>query len=149
MQLIASGVPAQMRGRGAFAGVRDAQRHRRGPIERPEKVIGWSDCRSTDETVAHDVLGAIDNARLPFPPDGRFITGGGGEDGQGEDKPKKGGGCRVAVITVRTRFLWHPWLDGFAVRRGRRGTDWDAGKNGAMNTVKASSFLNAPGRMGR
>jgi len=39
----------------------------RGP-ERPEKVIGWSDCRITDETAdAYDeVIGAIDNARLPF-----------------------------------------------------------------------------------
>ena len=39
----------------------------RGP-DRPEKVIGWSDCRITDETAAAyaDVISAIDSARLPF-----------------------------------------------------------------------------------
>jgi hypothetical protein len=79
----------------------------RGP-DRPEKVIGWSDCRITDETVAvyAGVTGAIDTARLPFLPDGPQGTGGGeggqgggegGNDGQGEDKPQKRGGRRVAV----------------------------------------------------
>ena len=82
----------------------------RGP-GRPEKVIGWSDCRITDETAAAyaDVISAIDTARLPFLPGGPFVTSGGeggqgggedgedGEDGQGEDKPKKRGGRRVAV----------------------------------------------------
>ena len=82
----------------------------RGP-DRPEKVIGWSDCRITDETAAAyaDVISAIDTARLPFLPGGPFVTSGGeggqgggedgedGEDGQGEDKPKKRGGRRVAV----------------------------------------------------
>ena len=78
----------------------------RGP-DRPEKVVGWSDCRITDETAAayDDVISAINSARLPFLPDG--IPGGhdgdgGGEDqgdgdGGGEDKPKKRGGRRVAV----------------------------------------------------
>ena len=56
-----------------------------------------------------DVLGAIDNARLPFLPDSRFVTGGsddgqgGGEDdedGQDEGKPKKRGGRRAAVECV-------------------------------------------------
>ena len=43
----------------------------RGP-DRPEKVIGWSDCRITDETAAAyaDVISAIDSARLPFLLDG-------------------------------------------------------------------------------
>jgi hypothetical protein len=72
----------------------------RGP-DRPEKVIGWSDCPITDETAAAyaDVISAIDTARLPFLPGGPFVTSGGedGEDGQGEDKPKKRGGRRVAV----------------------------------------------------
>jgi len=77
----------------------------RGP-DRPEKVIGWSDCRITDETAAAyaGVISAIDDARLPFLPDGPLVTGGTGEDGQGEggqgggeDKPKKRGGRRVAV----------------------------------------------------
>jgi hypothetical protein len=79
----------------------------RGP-ERPEKVIGWSDCRITDETAAaySDVVSAIDSARLPFLLDGPLGTGGGeggagggegGEDGQGKDKPKKRGGWRLAV----------------------------------------------------
>jgi hypothetical protein len=79
----------------------------RGP-DRPEKVIGWSDCRITDETAAAyaDIISAIDIARLPFLPDGPLGTGDGedgpgggesGEDGQGEDKPKKRGGRRVAV----------------------------------------------------
>ena len=78
----------------------------RGP-DRPEKVIGWSDCRITDETAAAyaDVIDTIDSARLPFLPDGALGTGGedgqgggeDGEDGQGEDKPKKRGGRRVAV----------------------------------------------------
>jgi hypothetical protein len=74
-----------------------------GPA-RPEKVIGWSGCRITDETTAayDDVIAAIDSARLPFLPDGRPDGGGdgGGEDqgdGGGEDKPKKRGGRRVAV----------------------------------------------------
>ena len=78
----------------------------RGP-DRPEKVIGWSDCRVTDETAAAyaDVIGAIDSARLPFLPDESLGTGGkdgqdggaGGEDGQGKDKPKKRGGQRLGV----------------------------------------------------
>jgi hypothetical protein len=78
----------------------------RGP-DRPEKVIGWSDCRITDETAAAyaDVISAIDSARLPFLLDESLGTGGedgqdggeGGEDGQGKDKPKKRGGQRVAV----------------------------------------------------
>jgi hypothetical protein len=78
----------------------------RGP-DRPEKVIGWSDCRITDETAAAytGVIDAIDSARLRFLPDGSPGTGGedgqggGGDggDGQGEDKPKKRGGRRVAV----------------------------------------------------
>jgi len=40
-----------------------------GPA-RPEKVTGWSDCRTTGETTAayHDVIAAIDSARLPFLP---------------------------------------------------------------------------------
>ena len=70
----------------------------RGP-ERPEKVIGWSGCRITDETAdAYDeVIGAIDNARLPFLPDSippsSGDDGSGGEDhdddpGDGKDKPK-------------------------------------------------------------
>jgi hypothetical protein len=77
-----------------------------GPA-RPEKVIGWSDCRITDETAAAygDVISAIDSARLPFLPDGVPDSNdgdGGGEDqgdgdGGGEDKPKKRGGRRVAV----------------------------------------------------
>jgi hypothetical protein len=76
----------------------------RGP-DRPEKVIGWSDCRLTDETAAAyaAAVGAIDSARLPYLPDGQLGTGedgqgedGGGED-QGEDKPKKRGGRRAAV----------------------------------------------------
>ena len=78
----------------------------RGP-DRPEKVIGWSDCQITDETAADytDVISAIDTARLPFLPGGPVVTGGGedgqgrgegGEDGQGE-KPKKRGGRRMAV----------------------------------------------------
>ena len=78
----------------------------RGP-DRPEKVIGWSDCRITDETAAAyaDVISAIDSARLPFLLDeslgtgGRGGQGGGeeGEDGQGKDKRKKRGGQRLAV----------------------------------------------------
>ncbi len=80
----------------------------RGP-DRPEKVIGWSDCRISDETSAAygDVISTIDTARLPFLPDGPLVTGGsgedgqdggeGGEDGQGKDKPKKRGGRREAV----------------------------------------------------
>src|SRR5438132_642515 len=75
---------------------------------RPEKVIGWSDCRITDETAAAyaGVVDTIDNARLPFLPDGPLGTGGGeggpgggegGEDGQDEGKPKKRGGRRLAV----------------------------------------------------
>jgi hypothetical protein len=79
----------------------------RGP-ERPEKVIGWSDCRITDETAAaySDVVSAIDSARLPFLLDGPLGTGGGeggpgggddGEDGKGKEKPKRRGGRRVAV----------------------------------------------------
>jgi hypothetical protein len=79
----------------------------RGP-DRPEKVLGWSNCQITDETAAAygDVISAIDTARLPFLPGGHLITGGGGdgqgggedgEDGQDEDKPKKRGGRRDAV----------------------------------------------------
>ena len=79
----------------------------RGP-DRPEKVIGWSDCHITDETAAAyaDVINAIDTARLPFLLDESLGTGDGedgpgggedGEDGQGEDKPQKRGGRRVAV----------------------------------------------------
>jgi len=76
----------------------------RGP-GRPEKVIGWSDCRITDETAAAyaDVINAIDSARLPFLLDESLGTGGGegggedGGDGQDEGKPKKRGGRRVAV----------------------------------------------------
>ena len=78
----------------------------RGP-DRPEKVIGWSDCQITDETAADytDVISAIDTARLPFLPGGRLVTGGGngqgggedGEDGQDEGKPKKRGGRHDAV----------------------------------------------------
>ena len=77
-----------------------------GP-DRPEKVIGWSNCQITDETAAAygDVISAIDTARLPFLPAGRLVTGGGngqgggedGEDGQDEGKPKKRGGQRLAV----------------------------------------------------
>jgi hypothetical protein len=78
-----------------------------GPA-RPAKVIGWSDCRITDETAAAygDVISAIDSARLPFLPDGvpsGDDGGSGGEDqgddgdGDGEDKPKKRGGRRVAA----------------------------------------------------
>ena len=74
---------------------------------RPEKVVGWSDCRITDETAAAyaEVISAIDNARLPFLPD-RIPAGGEGEDSGGEDqgegedgetKPKKRGGRRLAV----------------------------------------------------
>jgi hypothetical protein len=39
---------------------------------RPEKTVGWSDCRITVETAAAqaDVTSAIDSARLPFLPDG-------------------------------------------------------------------------------
>jgi hypothetical protein len=76
-----------------------------GPA-RPEKVIGWSDCRITDQTTAayDDVISAIDSARLPFLPDG-IPSGddgdGGGEDqgggGDGETKPKRRGGRRLAV----------------------------------------------------
>jgi hypothetical protein len=69
-------------------------------------VIGWSDCRITDETATAygDVISATDNARLPFLPDGPFVTGGGedgkgggegSEHGQGEGKPKKRRGRRV------------------------------------------------------
>jgi hypothetical protein len=49
----------------------------RGP-ERAEKVIGWSDCRITDETAAayDDVMSATASARLPFLPDS--IPPGGG-----------------------------------------------------------------------
>jgi hypothetical protein len=80
----------------------------RGP-DRPENVVGWSDCRLTDETAAAyaAAIDAIDTARLPYLPDGPLVTGGTGEDGQGggddggegqgEDKPKKRGGRRVAV----------------------------------------------------
>ena len=79
----------------------------RGP-DRPEKVIGWSDCRLADETAAAyaDVIDAIDSARLPFLLDGALGARGGGggqgggedgEDGQGKGKPKKRGGRRVAV----------------------------------------------------
>jgi hypothetical protein len=79
----------------------------RGP-DRPEKVLGWSSCQVTDETAAAyaDVIGAIDTARLPFLPGGPLVTAGGGDgpgggedgkDGQGEDKPTKRGGRRVAV----------------------------------------------------
>ena len=75
---------------------------------RPEKVIGWSDCRITGETTTayDDVIAAIDSARLPFLPDGRPGGGedggedqGGGEEGGEDDeaKPKKRGGRRVAV----------------------------------------------------
>ena len=65
-------------------------------------MIGWSDCRITDETAAAyaDVIGAIDTARLPHLPGGPLVTGGGGEDGQGgrdKDKPTKRGGRREAV----------------------------------------------------
>ena len=75
----------------------------RGP-ERPEKVIGWLDCRNTDKTAVgyNDLLGAIDNARLPFLPDSippsSGDDGSGGEDhddddaADGKDKPKKRGG---------------------------------------------------------
>jgi hypothetical protein len=68
-------------------------------------VIGWSDRRITGETATAygDVISAIDNARLPFPPDGPSSPAGEdgqgrGEDaehGQGEGKPKKRGGRRV------------------------------------------------------
>ena len=78
----------------------------RGP-DRPEKVIGWSDCRITDETAAAyaGVISAIDDARLPFLPDGPLGTGGartartGEREARtaGEGKPKKRGGRRVAV----------------------------------------------------
>jgi len=79
----------------------------RGP-DRPEKVIGWSDCHITDETAASyaDVINAIDSARLPFLLDESLGAGGGeggqgggedGEDGQDEGKPQKRGGRRVAV----------------------------------------------------
>ena len=53
----------------------------RGP-DRPEKVIGWSDCQITDETAADytDVISAIDTARLPFLPGGPVVTGGGRHD---------------------------------------------------------------------
>jgi hypothetical protein len=80
----------------------------RGP-DRPEKVLGWSNCQITDETAAAyvDVIGAIDTARLPHLPGGPLVTGGGGEDGQGggeddqggqdKDKPTKRGGRREAV----------------------------------------------------
>ena len=59
----------------------------RGP-DRPEKVIGWSDCRITDETAAAygDVISAIDTARLPFLPDGALGTGGGGRPGRGRGR---------------------------------------------------------------
>jgi hypothetical protein len=77
-----------------------------GP-DRPEKVIGWSDCQISDDTAAayDEVISAIDTARLPFLPDGLVVTGGedspsggeDGEDGQGQDKPKKRGGRRDAV----------------------------------------------------
>jgi hypothetical protein len=55
--------------------------------DRPEKVIGWSDCRITDDTAAAyvGVISAIDSARLPFLPDSPFGTGG-GEDGQGGER---------------------------------------------------------------
>jgi len=74
-------------------------------LARPEKVIGWSDCRITGETGAADdeVISAIDSARLPFLPDsippGSGDDGSGGEDQDdadgGKDKPKKRGGSRV------------------------------------------------------
>lgn len=79
-----------------------------GP-DRPEKVIGWSDCKITGETAAAygDVIRAIDGARLPFLPDGPGVAGGGdGQDGGGEQGggggqdgkgPKKRGGRRAAV----------------------------------------------------
>jgi hypothetical protein len=72
-----------------------------GP-ERPDKVLGWSDCRITDGTVSAygDVIGAIGTARLPFLPDGAHGTGGGDGPGggeEGEDKPKKRGGRREPV----------------------------------------------------
>lgn len=79
----------------------------RGPAA-AEKVIGFSDCRITDETTAaySDVIATIDSARLPFLLDDIRTGGGegggqdggeGGEDGPGPDKPKKRGGRRVAV----------------------------------------------------
>jgi hypothetical protein len=79
----------------------------RGP-DRPEKVLGWSNCQITDETAAAyaDVIGAIDTARLPFLLGGPLITGGGGDgpgggedgkDGQDKDRPTKRGGRREAV----------------------------------------------------
>ena len=78
----------------------------RGP-DRPENVIGWSDCRLTDETAAAyaAAIDAIDAARLPYLPDAEVRTGddengqdqGDGED-QDEDKPKKRGGRRLAAV---------------------------------------------------
>ena len=80
----------------------------RGP-DRPDKVIGWSVCRITDETAAAyaAAIGAIDTAGLPYLPGAPRITAGGGtgEDGQGGDdegqgddgKTKKRGGRWAAV----------------------------------------------------
>jgi hypothetical protein len=88
VRLILRAGPASRHSRAArFAGQRHKQRGHRyhnkrfvalatemgltGP-GRPEKTVGWSDCRITDETAAAhaDVISAIDSARLPFLPDG-------------------------------------------------------------------------------
>jgi hypothetical protein len=96
-----NGGPSRRAGPGAEPPGRGG--HLRGP-DRPEKVIGWSDCRITDETAAAyaDVISAIDSARLPFLLDEALGTGGedgqgGGGDGEDDGKPKKRGGRRVAV----------------------------------------------------
>lgn len=74
----------------------------------PDKVTGWSSCTITSQAAAEyaAAISAIDAARLPYLPDGLTGITGTGEDGQGEggtgedqgdDKPKKRGGQRVAV----------------------------------------------------
>jgi hypothetical protein len=72
----------------------------RGP-GRPEKVIGWSGCTITLDTLTayQDVITAIDSARLPFLPGPGQAAGedGSGGEGEGQDKPARRGGRRVAV----------------------------------------------------
>jgi hypothetical protein len=64
----------------------------RGP-DRPDKVIGWSVCRITDETAAAyaAAIGAIDAAGLPYLPGAPLIAAGGGT---GKDGPVICGLCR-------------------------------------------------------
>ena len=71
----------------------------RGP-DRPENVIGWSDCRLTDETAAAyaAAIDAVDAARLPYLPDAEARTG---DDENGQDQGDDAGPGRGQAEEAR------------------------------------------------